>query len=109
MIPTSSFGGCVLFWRWFILAPTGDTQFQAKLCVSVLSKDLREVLRVVPDDIKAISLMEDKPSIEQKILFHFLPELAKYAENMNNPECETPRQRLYLLIDHLKEAYSAIS
>ncbi|KAJ5414888.1 hypothetical protein N7509_000222 [Penicillium cosmopolitanum] len=77
--------------------------------IDIQSKGLRDILRVVLDGIKTISLMEDKPSIEQKTLFHFLPELDKYAGNMNHPECELPRQHLCLLIDHLKEAYSTIS
>ncbi|KAJ6001018.1 hypothetical protein N7481_001427 [Penicillium waksmanii] len=77
--------------------------------IDIQSKGLRDILRVVLDGIKTISLMEDKPSIEQKTLFHFLPELDKYAENMNHSECESPHQHLCLLINHLKEAYSTIS
>ncbi|CAG7995208.1 unnamed protein product [Penicillium salamii] len=77
--------------------------------IDIKSKGLRDILREVLHDIKAISLMEDKPSIEQNVLFHFLPELANYAENINNADCEFPRQHLRLLIDHLKQAYSATS
>ncbi|OQD72457.1 hypothetical protein PENDEC_c021G01998 [Penicillium decumbens] len=77
--------------------------------IDIKSEDLRDNLREVLYGIKAISLMEDKPSIEQNILFHFLPELDKYAENMNNSECEFLRQHLRLLIDHLKQAYLATS
>ncbi|OQD78753.1 hypothetical protein PENANT_c084G10035 [Penicillium antarcticum] len=77
--------------------------------IDIKSKGLRDVLCVVLGGNKAISLMEDKPSIEQNSLFHFLPELDKYAENMNDSECELPRQHLRLLIDHLKQAYSTIS
>ncbi|KAJ6020015.1 hypothetical protein N7522_000090 [Penicillium canescens] len=77
--------------------------------IDIKSEGLRDILREVLHDVKAISLMEDKPSIEQNILFHFLLELEKYAENMNNSEGESPRQHLRLLIDHLKQAYSAIS
>ncbi|KAJ6038269.1 uncharacterized protein N7446_005079 [Penicillium canescens] len=77
--------------------------------IDIKSEGLRNILREVLHDIKAISLMEDKPSIEQNILFHFLPELGKYAENMDNSDCEFPRQHLRLLIDHLKQAYSATS
>ncbi|KAJ5343369.1 uncharacterized protein N7506_003193 [Penicillium brevicompactum] len=77
--------------------------------IDIKSEGLRDILRGVLYDIKATSLMEDKPSIEQNILFHFLPELGIYAENMNNLDCELSRQHLRLLIDHLKQAYSAIS
>ncbi|KAH8701500.1 hypothetical protein BGW36DRAFT_423814 [Talaromyces proteolyticus] len=77
--------------------------------IDIKSERLRDILRVVLHDIKAISLMEDKPSIDRNILFHFLPELDKYAENMNSSDCAFPRQCLCLLIHHLKEAYSATS
>ncbi|KAJ5086722.1 hypothetical protein NUU61_008029 [Penicillium alfredii] len=77
--------------------------------IDVKSEGLRDILRVVLHDIKAISLMEDKPSIEQNILFHFLPEFNNYAENMNTSDCEFTHQHLLLLIDHLEQAYSATS
>ncbi|KAJ5101749.1 hypothetical protein NUU61_003971 [Penicillium alfredii] len=77
--------------------------------IDIKSEGLRDILRVVLHDIKAISLMEDKPSIEQNILFHFLPELDKYAENMNNPDGEFPLEHPLLLIHHLKQANSATS
>ncbi|OQD67117.1 hypothetical protein PENDEC_c046G00242 [Penicillium decumbens] len=77
--------------------------------IDIKSEGLRDILREVLHDIKAISLMEDRPSIEQNVLFHFLPELANYAENINNADCEFPRQHLRLLIDYLKQAYLATS
>ncbi|RAK94951.1 P-loop containing nucleoside triphosphate hydrolase protein [Aspergillus ibericus CBS 121593] len=77
--------------------------------IDIKSGGLRDILRVVLHGIKAISLMEDKPSIEQNVLFHFLPELDNYAEDMNNPDCAFARQHLRLLIDHLKRAYSDIA
>ncbi|KAL3484543.1 hypothetical protein BJX62DRAFT_243823 [Aspergillus germanicus] len=48
--------------------------------IDIKSEVLRDILRVVLHNIKAISLMEEKPSIERNIPFHFLPELDKYAE-----------------------------
>ncbi|KAJ5340225.1 hypothetical protein N7541_009349 [Penicillium brevicompactum] len=77
--------------------------------IDIKSEGLCDILREVLHDIKAISLMEDKPSIEQNVLFHFLPELGNYAKSINNADCEFPRQHLRLLIDHLKQAYSATS
>ncbi|KAF7166805.1 hypothetical protein CNMCM6106_002503 [Aspergillus hiratsukae] len=77
--------------------------------IDIKSDGLRDILRVVLHDIKAISLMEDKPSIEQNVLFHFLPELNKYADSMDKPDCALPLEHLHLLIDHLKQAFSAIS
>ncbi|KAJ6112321.1 hypothetical protein N7523_008382 [Penicillium sp. IBT 18751x] len=79
--------------------------------VDVKSEGLRDILREVLHGIKAVSLMEDKPSIEQNVLFHFLPELEKYAETMNNdPDRGSAQAKdLHLLIDHLKHTYTATS
>ncbi|KAL2812908.1 P-loop containing nucleoside triphosphate hydrolase protein [Aspergillus cavernicola] len=82
---------------------------EVTMYIDIKSEGLRDILRVVLHDIKAISLMEDKPSIERNILFHFLPELNKCAENMNSADSAFPRQSLCLLIDHLKQAYSSTS
>ncbi|CAG8138429.1 unnamed protein product [Penicillium nalgiovense] len=79
--------------------------------IDIKSEGLRDIVRDVLHDIKAVSLMEDKPSIEQNFLFHFLPELDRRAENMDNSSDHrsTAAQHLRLLIDHLKQAYAAIS
>ncbi|XRM42628.1 hypothetical protein ABZX51_005838 [Aspergillus tubingensis] len=79
--------------------------------IDIKSEGLRDILRVVLHDIKAISLMEDKPSIEQNVLFHFLPELYRCAENMGNSSDHDSAhaEHLRLLIDHLKHAYASIS
>ncbi|KAJ5438124.1 uncharacterized protein N7458_009122 [Penicillium daleae] len=78
--------------------------------IDIKSEGLRDILRVVLHDIKAISLIEDKPSIEQNVLFHFLSELDRYAENIDNSsDHESALAELRILIDHLKQAYIAIS
>ncbi|KAI3092915.1 hypothetical protein CBS147333_10170 [Penicillium roqueforti] len=79
--------------------------------IDIKSEGLRDILRVVLHDIKAISLMEDKPSIEQNVLFHFLPELDGCVENTNNSSDHDSAhtEHLRLLIDHLKQAYASIS
>ncbi|KAJ5991642.1 hypothetical protein N7522_011849 [Penicillium canescens] len=78
--------------------------------IDIKSEGLRDILRVVLHDIKAISLMEDKPSIEQNVLFHFLSELDRCTENTDNSsDHESAQAELRLLIDHLKQAYAAIS
>ncbi|KAI1829405.1 hypothetical protein CBS147337_9800 [Penicillium roqueforti] len=77
--------------------------------IDIKSEGLRDILRDVLDDIKAVSLMEDKPSIEQNFLFHFLPELDRCAENMDSSSDHglARAEHLLLLIDHLKHAYSS--
>ncbi|KAJ5277642.1 hypothetical protein N7524_003795 [Penicillium chrysogenum] len=77
--------------------------------IDIKSEGLRDILRDVLHDIKAVSLMEDKPSIEQNFLFHFLPELDRCAENMDsssdNKSAHT--EHLLLLIDHLKHTHTS--
>ncbi|KAJ5873293.1 ATPase AAA-type core [Penicillium solitum] len=77
--------------------------------IDIKSEGLRDILRDVLHDIKAVSLMEDKPSIEQNFLFHFLPELDRCAENMDSSSDHESAhaKHLLLLIDHLKHAYAS--
>ncbi|CAG7985873.1 unnamed protein product [Penicillium salamii] len=93
--------------------------------IDIKSEGLCGILRGVLHDIKAVSLMEDKPSvieialssrnpltynqIEQNVLFHFLPELDGYAEGMDiNSDFESAHaEHLLLLIDHLKHTYAS--
>ncbi|OQE69864.1 hypothetical protein PENNAL_c0126G04017 [Penicillium nalgiovense] len=77
--------------------------------IDIKSEGLRDILRDVLHDIKAVSLMEDKPSIEQNFLFHFLPELDRYAENMDSSSDHESAhaEHLLLLIEHLKHAYTS--
>ncbi|GAB0139074.1 hypothetical protein EsDP_00007290 [Epichloe bromicola] len=92
--------------------------------IDIKSEGLRDILRDVLHDIKAVSLMEDKPSvietvllsrstltwiqIEQNVLFHFLPELDRCAENMDSSSDHESAhaKHLLLLIDHLKHTYA---
>ncbi|KAL4923408.1 ATP-binding protein [Aspergillus undulatus] len=66
--------------------------------VDVKSETLRDLLREVLVNVKAVSVMEPKPSIEQIVLFHFLPELKSHPESV---------EHLRLLINHIDEAYAA--
>ncbi|CAP79317.1 Pc17g00300 [Penicillium rubens Wisconsin 54-1255] len=77
--------------------------------IDIKSEGLRDILRDVLHDIKAVSLMEIKPSIEQNFLFHFLPELDRCAENMDSSSGHESAhaEHLLLLIDHLKHAYAS--
>ncbi|KAI3226519.1 hypothetical protein DTO012A9_5567 [Penicillium roqueforti] len=77
--------------------------------IDIKSEGLRDILRDVLHDIKAVSLIEDKPSIEQNFLFHFLPELDRYTENMDSSSDNKSAhaEHLLLLIDHLKHTYTS--
>ncbi|KAJ5989682.1 hypothetical protein N7481_004892, partial [Penicillium waksmanii] len=81
---------------------------EVTLYIDIKLKGLYDILYMVLYGVKAISLVEDKLSIEQKFLFYFLSELDKYAENSNNSDYEFLCQYLRLLIDYLKQVYSAI-
>ncbi|KAF7594872.1 hypothetical protein BBP40_007906 [Aspergillus hancockii] len=54
--------------------------------IDVKSEILRDTLREVLGGVKAISLMESKPIIDQTILFHFLPELNATLNNLTSTE-----------------------
>ncbi|KAI2756919.1 hypothetical protein DTO013E5_44 [Penicillium roqueforti] len=77
--------------------------------IDIKSEGLRDILRDVLHDIKAVSLIEDKPSIEQNFLFHFLPELDRYTENMDSSSDNKSAhaEHLLLLIDHLKHTHTS--
>ncbi|KAJ5253811.1 hypothetical protein N7524_010991 [Penicillium chrysogenum] len=76
--------------------------------IDIKSEGLRDMLRDMLRDIKAVSLMEDKPSIEQNFLFHFLPELDRCAENMDSSlDHRSAHAEHLLLIDHLKHVYAS--
>ncbi|CEL09514.1 hypothetical protein ASPCAL12649 [Aspergillus calidoustus] len=57
--------------------------------VDVKSETLRDIVREVLGNVKAVSVMEPKPSIEQIILFHFLPELKSKLNQLTHGEQST--------------------
>ncbi|KAJ5491582.1 hypothetical protein N7539_003149 [Penicillium diatomitis] len=63
--------------------------------IDIKSEGLRDILRVVLHGIKAISLMEDKPSVIE----------TEYTENIDNDSDHDSvyAEYLRLLIDHLKD------
>ncbi|KAJ6122759.1 hypothetical protein N7512_005224, partial [Penicillium capsulatum] len=79
--------------------------------IDIKSEILRDTLRGVLRNIKAVSLMEDKPSIEQNILFHFLARLEECAEGLKNDRKFDIKhlEHLGLLIEHLKHTYASTS
>ncbi|KAJ5161042.1 hypothetical protein N7492_006434 [Penicillium capsulatum] len=79
--------------------------------IDIKSEWLRDILSGVLQNIKAISLMENEPSIEQNILFHLLAELEKCAVGLEkDPKFDIKHlKHLSLLIEHLKHAYASTS
>ncbi|THC87944.1 hypothetical protein EYZ11_012610 [Aspergillus tanneri] len=81
--------------------------------VDVKSEALRDIFRVVLQNVRAASLMEDKPSIEQNILFHFLPELLDYIQKIKGAEDDNrdpiQLEHLTLFTNYMKEACASTS
>ncbi|OJD13523.1 hypothetical protein AJ78_06031 [Emergomyces pasteurianus Ep9510] len=66
--------------------------------IDVKSEVLRDILPGVLQDAKGVNLMKDKPSIEQKTLFHFLPELCELAEKLRVTADSKPQGLEHLLL-----------
>ncbi|KAI9715935.1 MAG: hypothetical protein M1828_000523 [Chrysothrix sp. TS-e1954] len=61
--------------------------------VDVKSKLLREALQEVMKDVKGVSLVEDKPSIDPNMLFLYLEELRTYAKKTLKARIKTEKKR----------------
>ncbi|KAJ6027953.1 hypothetical protein N7540_003529 [Penicillium herquei] len=79
--------------------------------IDVKSTQLCDVLRGVLHDVRAVNMIGDKPSVEENILFHFLPELKNAAKalEMSSDGDRLSLRHLNLLIGWLKEATVSIS
>ncbi|KAG4428231.1 hypothetical protein IFR05_016287 [Cadophora sp. M221] len=81
---------------------TEETTFH----VNIKSEWLRDVLRDVLKDVQVISLKEGKLSVEQKLLFHYLPELEScQIWNEIAPLDQLGSEHIRLLVDYLKQIY----
>ncbi|KAF8850015.1 P-loop containing nucleoside triphosphate hydrolase protein [Acephala macrosclerotiorum] len=73
--------------------------------IDIKSECLRDVLRTVLKGVHGISVKEDKPSVEQNLLYHYFPEL-KSHQSSTDPLDPTCAKHLDLLIQHLKATYA---
>ncbi|KIW99705.1 uncharacterized protein Z518_11118 [Rhinocladiella mackenziei CBS 650.93] len=85
------------------------TSLKSTTYVDIKSEDLRDILRIVLKDIKWLSLGEDKPAIEQNLLFHYLSELEAYRVGVANGSIADRNSidALDLLIHTIKNRYKA--
>ncbi|KAH8772429.1 hypothetical protein F5882DRAFT_505893 [Hyaloscypha sp. PMI_1271] len=67
--------------------------FVVRTRIDIKSPGLRDILRKVLQDVQGICLYEEKPSVEQSLLYHYLSDLE---------EC----QHLGLLLDFIRTAYA---
>ncbi|KAK5943797.1 hypothetical protein PMZ80_003078 [Knufia obscura] len=79
--------------------------------VDIKLPGLRDILRVVLEDIKWVSLADDKPSFEHNLLFHYLPELEEYRASATRDGAHdlTSLKALDLLICTIKDRSKASS
>ncbi|KAG4427614.1 hypothetical protein IFR05_016902 [Cadophora sp. M221] len=74
--------------------------------VDVNSEELRDILREVLKDVYGVSLMEDKPSVERNLLYHYLPELESHRSSLRTDAVDAiSTKHSNLLIDCIKEIY----
>ncbi|KAL4950835.1 P-loop containing nucleoside triphosphate hydrolase protein [Aspergillus filifer] len=95
----------------FLVRNHVDIRSKTTTFIDVKSKVLRDALRVDLQNVRVVSLLEDKPSIEQNILFHFLPEFHDHIQKLQDDKSRDPReaQHLTLLTDYLNNAYASTS
>ncbi|KAF7166684.1 hypothetical protein CNMCM6106_002400 [Aspergillus hiratsukae] len=79
--------------------------------MDIKSEALRDSLRVILRSVRTASLIENKLSIEQKMLFHFLPELQDHLQKIQAAEDPEPKQleHLALLAHYMKDACASTS
>ncbi|KAF1949673.1 hypothetical protein CC80DRAFT_253510 [Byssothecium circinans] len=61
--------------------------------VDIKSKLLRNALQVIFKDCKSISLVEDKPSIQPNMLYHYHKEIAAYIKKTLKPQLRCTKKR----------------
>lgn len=61
--------------------------------VDIKSKVLRGALQVIFKDCKSISLVEDKPSIQPHILFHYYKEIQAYVKKTLKPQLKRIKKK----------------
>ncbi|KAK5086189.1 hypothetical protein LTR70_007434 [Exophiala xenobiotica] len=75
--------------------------------IDIKSTVIRDVLRLVLKDVRGISLKEERPSIDQSFLFHFLREITERhtASQKSSSQGDTASKHLGVLLDYLESEY----
>lgn len=74
--------------------------------IDIKSEWLRDVLRSVLRGVNGICLREERPSVEQNLLFHYLSDLEAYRSNHTEPD-DSMLQHLDLLLAFIKKTYQS--
>ncbi|CZS92550.1 uncharacterized protein RAG0_03160 [Rhynchosporium agropyri] len=77
--------------------------------VDIKSAGLRDILREVLQDVQGICLHEEKPSVEQNILYHYLLDLEECCQNPSVVRDRSALEHLDLLIGFIRTAYASIA
>ncbi|KIW74973.1 hypothetical protein Z517_11744 [Fonsecaea pedrosoi CBS 271.37] len=64
-----------------VITASDKTNSKPTAYIDVNSEELRDILRMLLQEVNWISLGGDKPAFEQSLLFHYLPELEAYRAN----------------------------
>ncbi|OJD27989.1 hypothetical protein ACJ73_00622 [Blastomyces percursus] len=80
---------------------------ETKTFVDIKSEALLDVLLEIVRDVRAISLREDKPSIERNFLYNFLPDLEKCIIKKRWDHADPRSKHVDLLIGYIKETYAS--
>ncbi|KAF2193617.1 P-loop containing nucleoside triphosphate hydrolase protein [Zopfia rhizophila CBS 207.26] len=75
--------------------------------IDIKSELLRDILRVILRDVRVVSLAEDMPSIDQNVLYHFLPNMESYQSHGDDGKDARNLKHLGLLIDYINATYKS--
>ncbi|KAF2174657.1 P-loop containing nucleoside triphosphate hydrolase protein [Zopfia rhizophila CBS 207.26] len=75
--------------------------------IDIKSELLRDILSVILQDVRVVSLAEDMPSIDQNVLYHFLPNLESYQSHGDDGKDARKLKHLGLLIDYMNATYKS--
>ncbi|KAH8757124.1 P-loop containing nucleoside triphosphate hydrolase protein [Hyaloscypha finlandica] len=75
--------------------------------IDIKSPGLRDILRKVLQDAQGICLHEEKPSVEQSLLYHYLSDLEECCQDPSAALDPSALEHLGLLLDFIRTAYAS--
>ncbi|CZT41144.1 uncharacterized protein RSE6_00844 [Rhynchosporium secalis] len=81
--------------------------FVARTRLDIKSSGLRDILRKVFRDVQGVCLQEEKPSVEQKLLYHFILKLEEYRQSPSLNLDGSALEHLDLLLGFIRTAYAS--
>ncbi|KAH6711956.1 hypothetical protein BKA61DRAFT_677172 [Leptodontidium sp. MPI-SDFR-AT-0119] len=81
--------------------------FVARTRLDIKSAGLRDIIRKIMQDVHGICLYEEKPSVEQNLLYHYLTDLEECRQNPSAALDSSTLDYLDLLLDFIRAAYAS--